>query len=427
MGLYLQHTVVLCFSLLWMPLPSTSIPCTIEVMQDMMSRLLKTEQTESGCEGVWHSLQAHLQQTHQNLTECYQREDSFKGLETPHSTCQPLLDEMEKQASKKLEMINADMQRKLLYEQVEIAKTRKEIGKLQKQLTSIQDEFKGFYQRLLLLHIHAGDRRRALHYYHVLVSLKEPNLLQTIVKFVYTSVRHENHRLENLLALVKYLPTKHEQMTLYRLIQPEIMNRTTQHFSFLAIIASLDMNKFVKEKEETEYKKLRDALFNLVMKRWQFQMLGGNYQDIVAFAKKYPGYFQKIGEQVALIYPKYWFQFSYSQYVTYPNLLPLPKQRLQAFRVIMRQIKQRNKTHFSYYLAKLAKQVDICEKYIKQHYDELKTKDQLIKLKQQFSDFDKTNGYEYYLKNVDKLTKTKPPIPANALRPKARDGRTGRR
>uniref|UniRef100_A0A1Y9IVB4 Uncharacterized protein n=1 Tax=Anopheles minimus TaxID=112268 RepID=A0A1Y9IVB4_9DIPT len=431
MGSNVQYPFVLCFALCWMSLfvlsDATSISCTIEIPLDMITGLQKTEQTDAGCEESWNGLQALLQQTRQNLTECHQREESSKVLDTPHTSCQPQLEELEKQAEETLRMINADQRSQLLYEEIELAKLKKEFAGLHKQLKSVQDDFKGFYQRLLLIYIDLGDIRRTLYYYHLLVSLKEPNLFRTIVNFVYTSQKHENRRLENLLALVKHLPTTAEQKELYSMIQPEIMKRNTQHFSFLAMIASLDMGKFVDGKEQSEFKTLRDAMFQLVMKRWKFQMLGGNYQDIVNFAKKYPTYFQQISVRVATVHPQYWFKFSYSQFVTYPNRLPLPKQKLEAFQTILRQVKQRNKTYFPYFLAKLAVQVDICEKYIKQNYNELDTKDELVKLKLQFSDFEKTNGYEYYLKNVDKLTKTKPPMPANPNRPKTRGGLTGRR
>lgn len=430
MGQTVHRAVVLCYTFAWMSLltvsDTISIQCTIEITQDMMTRLMKMEQTDIGCVAAWNGLQAHLQQTHQNLTACHQREESSRALETPLASCQPLIDQMGKQADDIHRMINADLKGQLLYEQVEIAKAKRDFTRLQKQLKDVQSEFQGFYQRLLLLYVDLGDERRALYYYHLLVSLKKPNLFETILKFVYTSPRHENRRLENLLALVKHLPTATEQMELYKMIQPEIMKRTTQNLSFLAMIASLDMGKFVNQKQQSEFKTLRNAMFQLIMKRWKFHMLGGNYQDIIAFSKKYPDYYQQIGTQIATVHPQYWFKFSYSQFATYPNLLRLPKQRLEAFRTIVKQVKQRNKKYFPYYLAKLAKQVDICEKYIKQYYDELDTKDEMMKLKQQFSEFDKTNGYEYYLKNVDKLTKTKPPIPANANRP-AKSGLSGRR
>uniref|UniRef100_A0A2C9GUN0 Uncharacterized protein n=1 Tax=Anopheles culicifacies TaxID=139723 RepID=A0A2C9GUN0_9DIPT len=431
MGLNVQHSVVLyCFiasTSLFAVRDTVSTSCTIELPQYMITRLMKTEQTGAGCEEAWTGLQAQLQQTHQNLTECHQREESPKVLDTPQTSCQQPLEQLRKQAEDALRMLNAYHKRQLQYEQGELVKSKKEHTTLQKQLKSVQDELKGMYQHLLLLYIDLGDVRRALYYYHILVSLKEPNLFGTIVKFVYSSKKHENRRLENLLALVKHLPTASEKKELYGIIQPEIMKRETQHFSFLALIVSLDMGKFVNEKQQSNFKTLRDAMFQHVIKRWKFQMLGGNYRDIVDFAKKYPDYFQKIGVRIATVRPQYWFKFSYSQFVTYPNLLPLPKQRLEALQTIIRQVKQRNKTYFSYYLAHLAKQVDICEKYIQQHYRELDIKEELVKLKLQFSDFDKAKGYEYYLKNVKDLTKTKPPLPANPNRPKTRGVLSGRR
>ncbi|XP_052901134.1 uncharacterized protein LOC128307371 [Anopheles moucheti] len=429
MGSNIPH--VLMLSLVWISLlavgEANSTPCTIEIPQYMLTGLMKTEPTATGCEGAWSGLQTHLQKAHQNLTECHQRAESFEDVDTPQTTCQQLSDELDKRMEQTRVKLSADMKRKLQYEQIEVAKMRNEMVKLKNQLKSVQLEFKNYYHRLLLLYVDSADVRSAMYYYHLLVSLKEPNLLKTVVKFVYISKRHENRRLENLLALAKHLPTASEQMDLYRLIQPEIVNRVTQQVSYLAMIASLDMDKFVKEKEESEFKKLRDAMFKIVLARWKYQMLGGNYRDVVTFAKNYPQYFEKIGVRMATVAPQYWFQFSYSQFVTYPNLLTLPKHRLVAFQTIRRQVKERNKSHFSYYLAKLAKQVEICEKYIKQNYNELDYKEELVTLKMKFREFDNKNGYEYYLKNADKLTKTKPPVPAKPGKPRNRGGLNGRR
>ncbi|XP_053662596.1 uncharacterized protein LOC128711733 [Anopheles marshallii] len=425
MGSNVPHLLV--WSLVWIALlavgEANSSPCTIEIAQGMLTGLMRTKQTDTGCEGAWNGLQAHLQQAQQNLTECHQRAESSDDVDTAQTSCKQSFSELEKQMAQAREKLNADMKRKLQYEIIETAKAKREMVKLKSQLKTVQVEFKEFYQRLLLVYIDAADTRGALHYYHLLVSLNETNLLKTVVKFVYISPRHANRRLENLLALVKHLPTANEQMELYRLVQPEIMKSTTQQLSYLAMIASLDMGRFVKEKQETDFKTMRDTMFKHILARWKFQMLSGNYQDVVAFAKKYPQYYKKIGARIATVQPQYWFKFSYSQFVTYPNLLPLPNQRLVAFETIARQVKERNKTHFPYYLAKLAKQVDICEKYIKQNYDELDSKEEVVKLKMKFLEFDKKNGYEYYLKNTDSLTKKKPPIPGTASKPRNRGGR----
>uniref|UniRef100_A0A182T5H0 Uncharacterized protein n=1 Tax=Anopheles maculatus TaxID=74869 RepID=A0A182T5H0_9DIPT len=430
MGSNARPTIVLCLSLVSMAIPAlseavASLPCKVQVTNNMMTRLLKTNRTEGECAETWTSLQAYLEQITQNLTECMQREVSAQASDAAATACQPLFEKLEQQSEEIRRQINTDMQDKLLHEQIEIAKAKNAIERIKKELKTVQAEIKGYYQQLLLIYIDAGDIRRALRYYHRLVFLKEGNLPATILGFVYVSPKHENRRLENLLALVKRLPTPDEQMTLYKLIQPQVMNRTTQHYSFLGMLAALDMDRFIKEKEESEFKKLRDTMYMHVMKHWKFQMLGGKFQDVVAFAKKYPDLYDRIAARMAFVQPQYWYKFSYSQFVTFPNLLPRPNHRLAAFREILRQVKQRNKHHFPYYLAKLAKQVDICEQYIKKEHNELDGKEELIKLKTQFSDFDKSNGYDYYLKNVDKLTKTKPPIPGNSNRP--RGGLTGRR
>ncbi|XP_050069867.1 uncharacterized protein LOC126557978 [Anopheles maculipalpis] len=432
MGLNPQTTIILRLLLALVPLlarceAAASPPCNVQVTQDMIIRLIKTNHTEGDCAKSWNNLQAYLEQTRQNLNECLQREESAGASDAAATGCQPLFEKFENETEEVRRKLNTAMQNRLLHEQIEIAKAKNAIARIQKELKSAQSEFHGYYQELLLIYIDAGDTRRALHYYHRLVFLKEPNLPVTMVRFVYSSTKHENRRLENLLALVKRLPKPEEQLTLYKMVQPEIMKRTTQHYSFLGMVVALEMDRFIQEKEESELKKLRDTLFVHAMKQWKSQMMGGTYQDIVAFAKKYPDHYEKIAARIVWVPVKYWYRFSYSQFVTFPNLLPLPKQRLESFRVIMRQIKERNKTYFDYYLAKLAQQVDICEKYIKKQYNELEGKDELIKLKTQFSEFDKKNGYDYYLKNVAKLTKTKPPIPANPNRPSSRGGLDGRR
>ncbi|XP_035917916.1 uncharacterized protein LOC118515431 [Anopheles stephensi] len=432
MGRNVQPTIALSLSLLCLALlalieASAPPPCKVKVTYSMMSRLTSKNRTEGDCAEAWMDLQSYLQQTAQNLTECLEREASATASDAAATACQPLFEQLEQESEAVRLQLNKDMQNKLLYEEIEIAKAKNAIARIKKEIVSVQGEFKGYYQQLLLIYIDAGDTRRALRLYQRLVYLKETNLQQTMLGFVYSSPKYENRRLENLLALVKRLPTPDEQMSLYRLIQPQVMNRTTQYYSFLGMIAALDMDRFIQEKEESPFKKLRDAMFFNAMKRWKFQMLSGNFKDVAEFARKYPDYYDKISTRVAFVQPQYWFKFSYSQFVTYPNLLPKPKHRLEAFREILRQVKKRNTVYYDYYLAKLAKQVDICEKYIKKQNNELEGKEDLIKLKTQFSEFDKKHDYEYYLKNVDKLTKNKPPLPANPNRPKTRGGLNGRR
>uniref|UniRef100_A0A240PM64 Uncharacterized protein n=1 Tax=Anopheles epiroticus TaxID=199890 RepID=A0A240PM64_9DIPT len=390
-------TLVLC--------QTTPTPCTVDITESMITGLMRTEQVEPGCEGAWSSLMTFLQKTRNNLTDCREREEDASTDGLSNLSCQQLLDEQQKNANQSHLALDKELRSKSLYEQVELSKVKQEQRRIQGEIDSMRTELNGHYQQLLLLYIDAAETRRAFRYYQHLVSLQQSNLPQQLIKFVYAAQRHENRRLQNLLSLIRFLPTRREKRTLYQLLQPEIMKRPTQNQSSLAMLASLEMGLLAGQHEKSDYKKLRDAMFDYVLTRWKMVRLGGNYRDIVSFATNHPDLYKQIGVQLATVHPNYWWKFSFSQFITYPNKLPLPQQRMEAFQKIMFQLKQRNKQQFTYHLAKFAPQLDVFERFLKGRDDEMDWREDLLKLKGAFADFDKKKDYAYYLKNSSTIVK----------------------
>lgn len=385
---------------------ASSAACTLQVPETMITRLLQADQPAGGCAAAWDSLLSRLEQMRHNLTGCSERETTNPAPPDDTRTnapCQLLLDELQRKGNQTLLQLDKEMASKALYERIELAKVAQDQDRIQQAIETMRTEQRNHRQQLLLLYLDAADLRQALHQYQLLVAQGDRHLPQQIVKFVYAAPRHENRRLENLLDLVRQLPARQDQRTLYQLLQPEIMKRPTQNQSTLAMLTALEMGQVVEG--NGELKKQQDAMYQLVLKRWMFLRLAGQYREIVQFATKHPRLFEQIGAKIATIDPKYWWKFSFTQFVTYPNLLPLPEQRLEAFRTIMKQLKQRNGKFFADHLAKLAPQIERCEQFLRQQKKELEWKDELVKLKRQFADFDRRKDYAYYLKNSKALIK----------------------
>nr|AAO06843.1 putative salivary protein SG1A [Anopheles stephensi] len=167
MGRNVQPTIALSLSLLCLALlalieASAPPPCKVKVTYSMMSRLTSKNRTEGDCAEAWMDLQSYLQQTAQNLTECLEREASATASDAAATACQPLFEQLEQESEAVRLQLNKDMQNKLLYEEIEIAKAKNAIARIKKEIVSVQGEFKGYYQQLLLIYIDAGDTRRAL-------------------------------------------------------------------------------------------------------------------------------------------------------------------------------------------------------------------------------------------------------------------------
>uniref|UniRef100_A0A1Y9H244 Uncharacterized protein n=1 Tax=Anopheles dirus TaxID=7168 RepID=A0A1Y9H244_9DIPT len=379
--------------------------CQLELTQAMLQRLTKTN--EQDCAKLWSNLREHLYRTHQNLTSCRQREETSKEAETAGASCQPQLDDAMRRANETHRQITAKKESQVWLIKLEGMKSKSAVRPLRASIQNITAERKGLYQSLLLLYIDAGNVRRTLSYYHRLRALKEPNLHATMVRFTYSSARHETRRLENLLTVTRHLPTDTEKMALYRLVHPEIVKRKTQSLRYVAMVAALDLAAIVlSPKYRGQDRQLYQTLFEGVMKQFKRDMLAGNYRDIIDFATNYPTYFDQVEARIAFIGPKIWPRINYDQYVTYANRLPQAKQRLQALRQMLLQIRRNNKQNFAYHLAKLAKQVDICETFMKGRHGELKDRDDLVQLKLQFAELDPSKNYEHYLK----LQVTRPPV-----------------
>ncbi|XP_053678709.1 uncharacterized protein LOC128729084 [Anopheles nili] len=385
----MNFNIQFCFKL-WIFYSISGIStCMLDVTKDMLNSLMISKQSELSCEDLWSNILSQISSTHQNLTDCQKHEQNFQSPITNFNSCQQLVEDVKNNTFLEHENLIAKINSKLVETKQKVEKEQQKTINSQRDIENIRKEIQTFYHDLLLLNIDLGDVRQAIKYYRLFKLYQNASkLVNSLIQSAYRDKKHENKRLENLLAFVRNLASSSDKVLLYRLIQGEIMKRTTQNLSYLAMIASLDMAKVVFKKEYKEDQKLYLKMFEQILRRWRFQILSGNYKDIVDFAIRYPLYFEMVESRIPTINSKIWPQISFNQFTTYPNQLPLLKQRLEAFRIIMLQIKQRNKINFANRLSMLAKQISICETFMKNQKNDQSGQELLLKLKIQFSDFD---------------------------------------
>uniref|UniRef100_A0A182QV89 Uncharacterized protein n=1 Tax=Anopheles farauti TaxID=69004 RepID=A0A182QV89_9DIPT len=402
--------------------------CQLDTTQDMLQRLLKT--SAQGCETLWQNVQTLVIATGQNLTECERLENGSGVVGPTDASCRTQLEAAKRQAKETRKQIATDLEAKLAVEKQEGVKVRSAIASIKAEQTKVTMEMKGLYHSLLLLYIDIGSLRRALKYYHRLRALKEPRLESAMVNFTFGSYRYETQRLENLLTVVRHLPTAADKLVLYRLIQPKIMAKDPKGLPTEMMVAALDMGQLVRGvKNAGNDRQMYDHLHERILRRFKYLILAGNFREVAHFARKYPTYYDQIGPSVATVVPNLWPAINFNQYVGFPNTLPKATHRLRALLEIMKQIKQRNKKNFHDRLVALAKQVDICEQFMRDQKGDLSGADDLVKLKRQFADPDSTKSYEYYLQQQVKRIQQRPPVSVqrkNAQKKKAQGGRVGR-
>uniref|UniRef100_A0A240PL33 Uncharacterized protein n=1 Tax=Anopheles epiroticus TaxID=199890 RepID=A0A240PL33_9DIPT len=379
--------------------------CVINVNQDMVQRLVSVDHpTQLSCDTLWNSVAHHLTSTRRNLSACEAAELTVNlSAEPSVADCQQTLDDGRQIAEANARAYTGGMQRKIQQSELDTKTSQREVMGIHNQITRVTDELKSSYRTLVLLNVRAGASKQALKYYHRYLEGHQPGrLLNAIIDAVYKDPEHETERFEYLLDFARKLPGKSLRISFYKLINEEMQKHPAQRDSYLAMIATLDLGKVLFSDDNYEARNLYNDMFRPALKLLRDAVLAGSYDEIVTFASKYPDHFEQIENQLSTLETAVWHRVNFDEFVTYPNRLPLARQRLEAFRMILLQINQHNKSNFAERLVKVAREVDQCETFLKDGKNEQADQQKLATVKQLFAKRDSNRDYDHYLKESKK-------------------------
>uniref|UniRef100_A0A182QJG7 G-protein coupled receptors family 1 profile domain-containing protein n=1 Tax=Anopheles farauti TaxID=69004 RepID=A0A182QJG7_9DIPT len=378
--------------------------CVFEVSQGMMRGLIGAEQASEQCDEVWARLLVHVHYTCKNLTTCQERELASVDPEPTFADCQRRLRNAQLDLQDDQRYHVHGMQQQIQRHEWNVKKYQAEQQSLLAEFAKVNQQFKGYYRELLFVNVAAGGTKTALRYYHLYLEGQPPGqLLNDLVAAVYREPGRENERLENLLDFVRKLAGNSVKLALYELIMAEVDKRPEQRDSYLAVMATLDLGRIAfLSREGFETLKRFNPIFVAGLGHLQKKLVAGEYDEIIKFATGNPDLFEQIETRFVTLEPQVWSKLDFAQFVSYPNRLPLARQRLEAIRVILAQVIQYNKHDFRDRLVRLAKEVDQCEQFLKQGKSTQAEHTKLSGVKEQFAKLDPERGYEHYLKESQK-------------------------
>uniref|UniRef100_A0A182R483 Uncharacterized protein n=2 Tax=Anopheles funestus TaxID=62324 RepID=A0A182R483_ANOFN len=393
-------TVVILISFL---LETLAQNCVINVSESSVKRLYNPIQSDVPCQTLWNNLVNHFGHTQHNLTVGQERELT-RASEPSVSNCQRMLETAKLEMQGDHNYYTNTMQKKIQLNEWNAKKYQEEQATLQQRTVLLGKDFKSFYRNLIFLNIGAGSSKLAIKYYHRYLEGHPPGpLLNDLVDSVYRDPAYENERFEHLLDFVRKLAGSSLKLSLYKLIHPAMMKHPMQRDSYRAMLLALDVGRIAFANEKNiDGRRLYLNIFQPALAYLKRAVETANYDEIVTFATKYPNHFEEIENRLSTLETDVWNRANFSQFVTYPNRLPLGKQRLEAFRMPLLQINKRNKHDFTKRLVIVAKELEQCEMFIKSGKNEPRDQDKLITVKGLFAKLDPSKDYEHYLKEAKK-------------------------
>lgn len=378
--------------------------CVINVSESMVRRLSNSKRTGIPCKLMWDNLQLHVRNTKDSLSVCQEREFTANPAEPSTVDCHRQLENLKLDIQADHNYNIATMTKKIQLNELETARYKRENAALETQIQTISSEFKSMYRDLIFLNIHAGSTKRALEYYHRYLQGNRPTqLLNDLVSWVYLDPAQEKERLMQLLEFTRKLPSSRVKLSLYQQIHPEMKKHPAQSDSYLAMVLALDVGSVAfKAPNNPAARQLYLDIFQPAMTYLKRVVMTGNYDELVTFATTHPSHFEEVENRVSTMDANVWNTADFDRFVTYPNRLPLAKQRLEAFRMLVLQINQRNKHNFADRLVKVAQELEQCEKFIRSGKNDPVDLDKLRTVKALFSKLDPKQEYDHYLERAKK-------------------------
>uniref|UniRef100_A0A182S5U9 Uncharacterized protein n=1 Tax=Anopheles maculatus TaxID=74869 RepID=A0A182S5U9_9DIPT len=380
--------------------------CVINVSENMVRRLSDSKGIGVPCKLMWDNLLLRVRYTHDNLTACQDRESTANPKEPSTVDCQRQLEDAKLEIQGDYNYYSATMAKKVQLNEWDTIRFKREQAALQNEIQKINTESESMHRELIFLNIRAGSIKQALRYYHRYLQGKRPGqLLQDLVDWVYREPAQDNERLRQLLDFTRQLPNPSVKLTVYHLIHTAMNNHPNQHDSYLAMIVALDVGRIAYQnatQNNLVARQLYLDIFQPALAYLKRVVESGNYDELVTFAATHPAHFEQVETRLATMDTSVWNRADFERFVTYPNRLPLAKQRLEAFRMLVLQIKQRNKTNFDDRLVQVARELEQCEAFVRHGKNDPIDLDNLRTVKALFSKLDPSREYDHYLERAKK-------------------------
>ncbi|XP_050070268.1 uncharacterized protein LOC126558314 [Anopheles maculipalpis] len=373
--------------------------CVINVRESMVKLLSNSKRSGMPCKLMWDNLLLRVRNTHDSLSACQQREFTTSPTKPSTVDCQRELEKAKLEIQGDHNYYTATMMNKMQLNEWDTAKHKREIAALENQIQTTSQEFKSMYRNLIFLNIHAGSIKQALRYYHRFLQGNRPGqLLTDLVAWMYQDPAQEQERLIQLLEFTRKLPSATVKLSLYQQIDTEMKKHQKQHASYLAMILALDVGRIAfRATNDPDARRLYLDIFQPAMAYLKRTVMSGNYDELVTFATTHPSHFEEVENRISTMDESVWNNADFDRFVTYPNRLPLAKQRLEAFRMLVLQINQRNKSNFADRLVKVARELEQCETFIRTGKNDPVDLDKLRTVKALFSKLQPKHEYDHYL------------------------------
>uniref|UniRef100_A0A2C9GUM9 Uncharacterized protein n=1 Tax=Anopheles culicifacies TaxID=139723 RepID=A0A2C9GUM9_9DIPT len=378
--------------------------CEINVSESLVKRLSNSTQSDVHCGELWQTVVNNFHQTRQNLTTCHELALAASATESFALVCQQQLQSMMQEMQNAQNNHTNTLKQKIEQNKSDAKKYQTEAANLQRQAAVLGRGLKSFYRDLIFLNIDAGSSKQAIKYFHRYLEGGEPGpLLNDLIVSVYRDPTYENERFEHLLDFARKLAGSSLKLSLYHKLFPAMLKHPNQRDSYLAMILALDIAPVAfADQNNVEGRRMYLTVFEPALAYLKGKVEAGNYDEIVTFATKYPTHFEEIENRLSTLDNNVWQRIDFNRFVTYPNRLPLGRQRLEAFRMLLLQINQRNKQDYTDYLIKLAKELEKCETFVTSGKNEPADLEKLRTVKGLFAKLDRNKDYEYYLQEAKK-------------------------
>uniref|UniRef100_A0A182JPX3 Secreted protein n=1 Tax=Anopheles christyi TaxID=43041 RepID=A0A182JPX3_9DIPT len=238
---------------------------------------------------------------------------------------------------------------------------------------------------LMLTSMESDHMQRAL----VLHSMLLNSSLEEMMKESYRYHGANGRMVARMLKFVRLLPAAEERVVVYKQLA-ELLKSNGQDGHFPAIIFSNDVKELADryQPDPTQYE-------GKVVERWQKEMLGGNFHEVVTFAQDYPEYYARVEATLNGALKKQWSLEALDRMVSFPNALPVVAQRVRALQAVLEALQEHQaEQNNDVYLIRLAHEVA----QVKPAVDEkdAETREALEEVKKLFSQFTYQRAYPAY-------------------------------
>lgn len=240
-------------------------------------------------------------------------------------------------------------------------------------------------RELMLTSMESDHMQRALMLHSILVN----SSLQDMMQESYGYHGNNSRMVARMLKFVRLLPSAAERVEMYKQLAG-LLKSNKQDERYPAVIFASDV-KELKDRSPSDAAQFESK----VLERWQAQLLGGNFNEVLMFAQDYPDYYAHVEQDLYAALKKQWSVPALTRMIPLPNILPVAAQRVAALRAILEallehQAEQRNDA----YLMRLAHEMTKLEASLES--DNAEPRKSLEDVKKLFGQFNYTRDFSAY-------------------------------